>query len=186
MPTTSPLLARSELLSGMPIIDGRFLAITAQAVPIVNPATGETITSIPLLGEGEAKRSVECNAAALTMWRSRNAEERAAVLLAWFGLIQQNREDLARLLTAEQGKPLAEARSEIDYAASFVRWFAEEARRVYGEVIPAASDRRIMVLKQPVGIVGAITPWNFPAAIITRRWHQHLPPDARLRSSLPN
>jgi succinate-semialdehyde dehydrogenase/glutarate-semialdehyde dehydrogenase len=153
----------------MPIIDGRFLAITAQAVPIVNPATGETITSIPLLGEGEAKRSVECNAAALTMWRSRNAEERAAVLLAWFGLIQQNREDLARLLTAEQGKPLAEARSEIDYAASFVRWFAEEARRVYGEVIPAAADRRIMVLKQPVGIVGAITPWNFPAAMITRK-----------------
>lgn len=120
------------------IIDGKFLTITTQAVPIVNSATGETITPIPLLGEGGAKHSVECNAATLTMWRSRPAEVRAAVLLAWFGLIQQNREDVA------------EAWSEIDYAASFVRWFAEEARRVYGEVIPAAADRRVMVLKQPV------------------------------------
>jgi len=169
MAISRPALAGSGALRTTPIIDGLSPAGEVGTFAVTNPATNQTIATVPLLSTDEAERAVASNAAALQDWRKGTAVERADVLIAWHGLILQNREALARLLTSEQGKPLSEARGEIDYAASFVRWFAEEARRVYGEIIPAARDRRVMVIKQPVGVVGAITPWNFPAAMITRK-----------------
>ncbi|QGN54022.1 NAD-dependent succinate-semialdehyde dehydrogenase [Novosphingobium sp. Gsoil 351] len=169
MPISTPFLSQSAFLEGLPIIGGVCAATTEQVIPVLNPATGETITVIPRLGASEAMRAIKYNVEALQSWRCLAAAERAGMLQAWRGLIIQSRDDLARLMTAEQGKPLSEARGEIDYAAGFVEWFAEEARRTYGEIIPSARDRRILVIKQPVGVVGAITPWNFPAAMITRK-----------------
>ncbi|PKP91933.1 MAG: succinate-semialdehyde dehydrogenase (NADP(+)) [Alphaproteobacteria bacterium HGW-Alphaproteobacteria-14] len=169
MTKSVPFMSRPEFLAGSPLVNGQPIAGPGATLPILNPATGETIATLPLLGAREAELAIASNGAALGAWRTRAAAERAGILQSWHALVAQNREDLALPLTAEQGKPLAEARGEIDYAASFIQWFAEEARRVYGEIIPAAADRRSMVLKQPVGIVGAITPWNFPAAMITRK-----------------
>ena len=135
-----------------------------------NPATGERLGVIPNMGRNETRRAIEAAAAALPAWSARTAKERSIVLRRWFDLIMQHQEDLAVLMTAEQGKPLAEARGEIAYAASFIEWFAEEAKRLYGDVIPGhQADKRILVLRQPVGVVAAITPWNFPAAMITRK-----------------
>ena len=135
-----------------------------------NPATGEIIGRVPRLAGGDIDNAIAAAAKSLPEWRGRTAKERADILRRFFDLITANREPLARLLTAEQGKPLAEARGEIAYAASFVEWFAEEARRVYGDIIPGhAQDKRIIVLKQPIGVVAAITPWNFPAAMVTRK-----------------
>ena len=135
-----------------------------------NPATGERLGVIPNMGRNETRRAIEAAAAALPAWSARTAKERSIVLRRWFDLIMQHLEDLAVLMTAEQGKPLAEARGEIAYAASFIEWFAEEAKRLYGDVIPGhQADKRILVLRQPVGVVAAITPWNFPAAMITRK-----------------
>ncbi len=139
-------------------------------IPVTNPATGELIGTVPRMGAPETRRAIEAAAAAWSAWRRRTAKDRAAVLRRWFELLLQNQEDLAILMTAEQGKPLAESRGEIAYAASFIEWFAEEGKRVYGDTIPTyAPDRRVLVTKEPVGVVAAITPWNFPSAMITRK-----------------
>ena len=137
---------------------------------IRNPATDEVIGSVPNMGRAETRRAIEAAQVAQPAWRALTAKERANRLRQWFNLIMANQEDLARIMTAEQGKPLAEARGEIAYAASFIEWFAEEAKRAYGDVIPAhAGDKRILVQKEPVGVTAAITPWNFPSAMITRK-----------------
>ena len=137
---------------------------------IRNPATDELIGSVPNMGRGETRRAIEAAQAAQPAWRALTAKARANLLRNWFELILANQEDLARIMTAEQGKPLAEARGEIAYAASFIEWFAEEAKRAYGDVIPGhASDKRILVQKEAVGVTAAITPWNFPSAMITRK-----------------
>jgi succinate-semialdehyde dehydrogenase/glutarate-semialdehyde dehydrogenase len=143
--------------------DGRTIAVK-------NPATGEVIGTVPRMGAEGAAQAARAAAGALPAWRAKTGKERAAVLRRWFDLILQNREDLATLMTAEQGKPMTESRGEIGYAASFIEWFAEEAKRVYGDTIPQhQADKRILVLKEPVGVVAAITPWNFPSAMITRK-----------------
>ncbi|MFZ0007850.1 MAG: NADP-dependent succinate-semialdehyde dehydrogenase [Steroidobacteraceae bacterium] len=137
---------------------------------VVNPATRETIGTVPDMGAAEARRAVEAAAQAFPAWAARTAKERAAVMRRWYELMMANQEDLATLMTAEQGKPLAESKGEIAYAAAFIEWFAEEGKRLYGDVIPGhQADKRIIVLRQPVGVVAAITPWNFPAAMITRK-----------------
>ncbi len=137
---------------------------------IRNPANDERLGSVPNMGAAEARRAIEAAQAAQPAWRKRTAKERAAVLRKWFELMLRHQEDLARIMTAEQGKPLAEARGEVVYAASFIEWFAEEAKRLYGDVIPGhQADKRILVQKEPVGVTAAITPWNFPAAMITRK-----------------
>lgn len=141
-----------------------------ETIAVTNPATGETIGSIPKMGEAETRRAIEAGQAAFAEWRRRTGKERGNILRAWFDAIMANQDDLARIMTAEQGKPLAESKGEIAYAASFIEWFAEEAKRVYGDTIPGhARDRRIVVLKEPIGVTVAITPWNFPAAMITRK-----------------
>ena len=143
--------------------DGRTIAVT-------NPATGELIGHVPNMGVAETRRAIEAAERALPDWRARTAKERAQILRRWFDLMMTHQEDLAVLMTVEQGKPLAESRGEIAYAASFLEWFGEEAKRVYGDVIPAhGRDKRIIVLKQPIGVTAAITPWNFPAAMIARK-----------------
>ena len=137
---------------------------------IYNPATGEPIGEVPNMGRAETRRAIEAAKAAQPAWRALTAKERTARLRRWYELMLENREDLARIMTAEQGKPLAEARGEVAYAASFLEWFAEEGKRLYGDVIPAhAGDKRILVQKEPVGVTAAITPWNFPSAMITRK-----------------
>jgi succinate-semialdehyde dehydrogenase/glutarate-semialdehyde dehydrogenase len=139
-------------------------------IQVDNPADGSIVGTVPDCGGAETRRAVEAAAAALPAWRALAAKERSAILRKWFDLIVAHADDLAQLLTAEQGKPLAEAKGEILYGASFIEWFAEEAKRVYGDVIPATTpDKRIVVLKQPIGVVAAITPWNFPNAMITRK-----------------
>ena len=137
---------------------------------VLNPATNEKLGTVPDMGAAETRRAIEAAHAALPAWAAKTAKERAVILRRWYELLMANQEDLAVLMTAEQGKPLAEARGEIAYAASFIEWFAEEGKRVYGDVIPGhQADKRIVVLRQPVGVVAAITPWNFPAAMITRK-----------------
>jgi succinate-semialdehyde dehydrogenase / glutarate-semialdehyde dehydrogenase len=139
-------------------------------IAVQNPATGETLGRIPKMGATETRRAIEAAGDAQPAWRARTAGERALMLRRWFDLILANQDDLARLMTAEQGKPLAESRGEIAYAASFIEWFAEEGKRVYGDLIPAhQADKRIVVMKEPIGVCAAITPWNFPAAMITRK-----------------
>jgi succinate-semialdehyde dehydrogenase/glutarate-semialdehyde dehydrogenase len=139
-------------------------------VAVTNPATGAELGRVPRMGGAETGRAIAAAEAALPAWRARTAQDRARILRRWFELMLAHQEDLAVLMTAEQGKPLAEARGEIAYAASFLEWFAEEGKRVYGDVIPSfATDKRLVVLKQPVGVVAAITPWNFPSAMITRK-----------------
>ncbi len=139
-------------------------------VEVNNPATQEVIGTIPKLGTNETRRAIEAADAAWPAWRAKTGKERAAVLRRWYELMLENQEDLARIMTTEQGKPLAEAMGEVVYAASFFEWFAEEAKRLYGDIIPGhQADKRIVVLKQPVGVVASITPWNFPSAMITRK-----------------
>ncbi len=141
-----------------------------RSFPVTNPADGSVLAAVPAMGRMDTRKAIEAAAAALPAWRARPAKERAALLRRWFDLIVSHKEDLARLMTAEQGKPLAESLGEVVYAASFVEWFAEEAKRVYGDVIPSnAANRRIVVTKQPIGVVAAVTPWNFPLAMITRK-----------------
>ncbi len=138
--------------------------------PVENPATGETIAEVPRMGVAETRRAIAAAQEALPAWRSKLAKERARILRRWADLMLDNEEELARLLTTEQGKPLAESRVEIAYAASFLEWFGEEAKRVYGDTIPTyAPDRRVVVTKEPVGVTAGITPWNFPAAMPTRK-----------------
>jgi succinate-semialdehyde dehydrogenase / glutarate-semialdehyde dehydrogenase len=137
---------------------------------VVNPSTGSTLGAVPRMGQTETRRAIAKAQGALKEWGARTGKERAAVLRRWFELMLENQDDLAAIMTAEQGKPLAESKGEIAYAASFLEWFAEEAKRVYGDTIPGhARDKRIVVLKQPIGVCAAITPWNFPAAMLTRK-----------------
>jgi succinate-semialdehyde dehydrogenase / glutarate-semialdehyde dehydrogenase len=143
--------------------DGSVFAVT-------NPANGSQIGTVPSFNASDTQRAIEAARSALPAWRAKTAKERSQILRRWFDLCMQNQDDLAAILTLEQGKPFAEARGEIAYGSSFIEWFAEEAKRVYGDVIPATSaDRRIVVIKQPIGVVAAITPWNFPNAMITRK-----------------
>lgn len=164
-------LREPSLLRHQALIHGAWTAAgDAVTTRIRNPATGEDLGSVPLMGATETRRAVNAAATALPAWRSRTASDRAAMLRCWHDLILQHQEDLAVIMTNEQGKPLREARGEIAYAASFVEWFAEEGKRVYGDVIPANNpDCRVVVIRQPVGVVAAITPWNFPSAMITRK-----------------
>ena len=137
---------------------------------MTNAYTNEVISTLPDMGKKETDEAIDAANAAWPDWRSRTAKERAIILKKWFDLIMSNQEDLAILMTAEQGKPLAEARGEVGYGASFIEWFAEEGKRTYGDIIPTpANDRRILVIKQPIGVVASITPWNFPIAMITRK-----------------
>jgi len=152
-------------------IDGAWVGADAGGrFAVTNPATGAVIADVPDMGAAETRRAIDAAARALPAWRARTAKERATILRRWFELIIANTEDLALLMTSEQGKPLAEARGEVAYGASFVEWFAEEGKRTYGDVIPTTgNDRRLLVMKQPIGVVAAITPWNFPIAMITRK-----------------
>ena len=152
-------------------IDGKWVdADGGKTIPVSNPATGEILGTVPNSGAAEARRAIEAANAAWPAWRAKTAKERAAILRKWFDLMMANQEDLALILTAEQGKPLAEAQGEIAYGASFIEWFAEEGKRIYGDTIPRHQpDKRIVVLKEPIGVCAAITPWNFPNAMITRK-----------------
>jgi succinate-semialdehyde dehydrogenase/glutarate-semialdehyde dehydrogenase len=152
-------------------VDGAWVDADDKATLAVhNPADGQPIGTVPKMGAAETRRAIEAANAAWPAWRAKTAKERAAILRKWFDLLMANQEDLAVLMTVEQGKPLTESRGEIAYGASFIEWFAEEGKRIYGETIPApAADRRIVVIKQPVGVCAAITPWNFPNAMITRK-----------------
>ncbi len=145
-------------------------ADSGKAFPVVNPFDGIVLGHVPDCSSAETKRAIEAAHNALPDWRARSAKERSDLLLVWAHLIEQNKEDLAEIMTLEQGKPLLEARGEIDYATAFIKWFAEEGRRVYGDVIPSNKrNQRLIVIKQAIGVVAAITPWNFPAAMITRK-----------------
>ncbi|MDR0700996.1 MAG: NAD-dependent succinate-semialdehyde dehydrogenase [Azoarcus sp.] len=160
-----------ELLKNKGYINGEWVAAgNGAAFPVSNPATGETIAQVADLGAPETRAAIEAAKKAMAAWRGRSGKERSLILRKWYELIAAAAGDIALIMTAEQGKPLAEARGEVAYAASFVEWFAEEARRVYGDVMPAPTrDKRIVVIKQPIGVCAAITPWNFPAAMITRK-----------------
>lgn len=162
-------LKDSSLLREQCLVGGQW--ITAEkTIAVTNPATGAVIAHVPKLGGGETRMAIEAANRAWPDWRSRPAQQRSVLLARWHALILENQDDLATIMTAEQGKPLSEARGEIAYAASFIQWFAEEAKRVYGETIPApVASQRIVVTKEPVGVCAAITPWNFPAAMITRK-----------------
>ncbi len=152
-------------------IDGAWVsADTGKTLKVTNPASGAVVGSVPDMGVAETKRAIEAADRAWPEWRAKTAKERAAVLRKWYELMMANQDDLGLLLTTEQGKPLAEAKGEIAYGASFIEWFAEEGKRVYGDIIPAhQADKRILVLKQPIGVAATITPWNFPNAMITRK-----------------
>lgn len=164
-------LKETQLYCPFAYIDGSWVAAdSGEQINVINPATGKPVGDMPRLGKAETERAINAADAALPAWRLLTAQERADLLLKWHDLMLEHQHDLALLMTYEQGKPVKEAEGEIAYAASFLRWFAEEARRVYGETIPASKvNQRIMVTKQSVGVVGAITPWNFPAAMITRK-----------------
>src|ERR1700736_3192605 len=152
-------------------IDGSWVGADGGGrLPVHNPATAATLGAVPNMGTGETRRAIAAAAAALPPWAARTAKERSVLMRRWFDLMLANQDDLAILMTAEQGKPLAESKGEIAYAASFIEWFAEEGKRLYGDIIPGhQSDKRILVLRQPIGVVAAITPWNFPSAMITRQ-----------------
>lgn len=165
------LLKDPSLLRQQCYINGLWCdAESKETVAIANPATGAVIASVPVMGQVETQAAIKAAEAALPAWRALTAKERGAKLRRWFELLNENSDDLALLMTTEQGKPLAEAKGEVTYAASFIEWFAEEAKRIYGDTIPGhQGDKRLMVIKQPVGVTAAITPWNFPAAMITRK-----------------
>jgi succinate-semialdehyde dehydrogenase / glutarate-semialdehyde dehydrogenase len=164
-------LTDRELLREQCYIDGRWTdADTGQWIEVTDPATGRRIAQVPDMGAAETRRAIDAAGQAWKPWRELTAGARGSFLRRWHDLMRANQEDLAGIMTAEQGKPLAESRGEIAYAASFIEWFAEEGRRVYGDLIPPhQADKRILVLRQPVGVCAAITPWNFPAAMITRK-----------------
>ncbi|QYJ78042.1 NADP-dependent succinate-semialdehyde dehydrogenase [Shewanella acanthi] len=165
------LLKDPSLLRQQCYINGQWCdAQNQETVAIANPATGEIIASVPVMGAAETQAAIKAAEAALPAWRALTAKERGAKLKRWFELLNEHSDDLALMMTTEQGKPFAEAKGEVTYAASFIEWFAEEAKRVYGDTIPGhQGDKRIVVIKQPVGVTAAITPWNFPAAMITRK-----------------
>lgn len=163
------LLSNPELFRQRAYVDGVWIESQSD-FPVINPATGETLGRVPKLASTEVSRAIAAADAALPAWRSLPAKERAALLRRWHGLMLQHADDLARIITLEQGKPLAEAHGEVLYAAGFLEWFGEEAKRVYGAVIPSPwPERRIVTLKQAIGVAALITPWNFPAAMLTRK-----------------
>ncbi len=164
-------LKEMTLLRNQGYIDGKWVAADAgKTFKVTNPATGKTIVEVADMGGAETKRAIDAANRALPGWRAKTAKERAAILRKWYDLIMANADDLALLMTSEQGKPLPEARGEVVYGASFIEWFAEEGKRTYGDVIPTfRPDTRVLVLKQPIGVCAAITPWNFPIAMITRK-----------------
>ncbi|QYK42772.1 MAG: NAD-dependent succinate-semialdehyde dehydrogenase [Paracoccaceae bacterium] len=165
------MLKDTSLLATRAYVAGEWInADDGSTFPVVNPARGDVIAHVPNLGRAETARAIAAAAEAMKDWAARPAKERANLLRAWFNLMMENQEDLGKILTAEMGKPLAEAKGEVAYGASFIEWFAEEAKRIYGETIPGhMRDKRITVLRQPIGVVGSITPWNFPNAMITRK-----------------
>lgn len=168
--TLTSRLKDKSLLKTLCFINGEWVGADAPQIDVTDPATGEKIASVPSLGTQETREAIEGASRAQEEWAARPAKERSVILRRWFELMMENQDDLAAILTAEQGKPLAEAKGEIAYAASFIEFYAEEAKRIYGSIVPApTNDRRIVVLKQPVGVCAAITPWNFPAAMITRK-----------------
>jgi succinate-semialdehyde dehydrogenase / glutarate-semialdehyde dehydrogenase len=145
-------------------------AASGASFPVHNPSTGALIGEVPKAGVEETRAAIEAASKALPGWRRKTAKERGQILRRWYELILEHIEDLATIMTTEQGKPFAEAQGEIRYGASFVEWFAEEAKRIYGDIIPSAvQDQHLLVIKQPIGVVAAITPWNFPSAMITRK-----------------
>ena len=164
-------LKDSSLLKQLCYINGQWMAAdSGHTINVTDPATGDVIGTIPKMGTHETHLAIKGANDAWPAWRAKTAKERAAIMRRWFDLMMENQEDLAVIMTAEQGKPLAESRGEIAYAASFIEWFAEEGKRIYGDTIPAhARDKRIIVIKEPIGVCAAITPWNFPAAMITRK-----------------
>ena len=161
----------SSLIKSQSYIDGQWVdADSGDTLAVTNPANNETLVEVAKCGTAETRRMIEAAEVAQRAWAKTTAKERAALLRKWYNLIMENQEDLAQILTAEQGKPLAEARGEIAYGANYAEWFSEESKRVYGDIIPPpSSDKRIMVIKQPVGVVACITPWNFPNAMLTRK-----------------
>ena len=161
----------SQLFRQQAYLAGKWVNSESNAVQsIFNPATGELLGTVPLLGESETRAAIDFANQAQKEWAGRTAQERSSILRRWYELMIAHADDLANILTLEQGKPLAEAKGEILYAASFIEWFAEEGKRIYGDIIPShKASARLMVLKQPIGVVGAITPWNFPSAMITRK-----------------
>ena len=164
LPLKDPKLFRTQCY-----IDGEWTG-NGKTQPVVNPATGAVLGTVPKLGGDEARRAVDAAERAWPAWRAKTAKERAVILRKWYELMMANQEDLAQILTAEQGKPLTEARGEIAYGASFIEWFAEEGKRAYGDIIPQhQADKRVLVIKQPIGVCALITPWNFPNAMITRK-----------------
>ncbi len=166
LPLKDPLLFRQQCYVGGAWVSAHSGATAA----VANPATGELLGAVPRMDAEDTRAAIAAAEAALPAWRARTAKERSQILRRWYELILQHQEDLAVLMTSEQGKPLTESRGEIAYAASFIEWFSEEAKRIYGDTIPGhQADKRILVLKEPVGVVAAITPWNFPAAMITRK-----------------
>ena len=164
-------ISDQRLLKTQAYVDGQWIdADSGETLPVLNPATGETIAEIAKCGTAETHRAIVAAEIAFVTWRQKTAKERAAVLRKWFTLMMEAQEDLAQIMTAEQGKPLAEARGEIAYGANYIEWFAEEAKRIYGDTIPHPSnDKRIVIIKQPIGVVACITPWNFPTAMLTRK-----------------
>src|SRR5260221_4299170 len=166
-----PRLKDVNLFRDRCFVDGAWIEADSRArIKVDNPADGSIVGTVPDCGAAETHRAVDAANAALPAWRALLAKEGSAILRRWFDLMVAHADDLAALLTAEQGKPLAEAKGEVLYGASFIEWFAEEGKRVYGDVIPTPTrERRIMVLKEPIGVVAAVTPWNFPNAMITRK-----------------
>ena len=164
-------LTRSDLICERAIIGGeRRSAVDGRLFAVKNPADSHVLANVPDCGAADAARAVDAADAAFQKWRTTTAKERATLLKAWFAKLTDHKEDLARLISLEQGKPLGESRSEVAYGASFIEWFAEEGKRAYGEIIPeTVRGRRLLVLKEPLGIVAAITPWNFPVAMLTRK-----------------
>lgn len=163
-------LDNPQLLHEQCFIAGQWVTGGGKGIVVVNPASGEKLAEVPSLADKDIEKAIAAAAGAFASWRNLTAEERGGYLYRWYQLMRDEREDLARIMTVEQGKPLAESRGEIDYAASYIKWFAEEARRAYGEMIPPANrDQQILVAPEPVGVCAAITPWNFPAAMITRK-----------------
>ena len=157
-----PALKDPTLFRDHAYLNGAWVEADGKArIDVDNPADGRVIGSVPKMGTAETRRAIEAANAAYPAWRAKTAKERSAILRKWFDLMMANQEDLARLMTTEQGKPLAESRGEVAYAASFLEWFGEEAKRVYGDTIPAhQADKRLVVIKQPIGVVACITPWN--------------------------
>ena len=164
-------IADKALLRTQAFINGEWVdADNGETLPVTNPANGDVIAEVAKCGTAETRRAIEAAEAAQVSWRQASAKERSALLRKWFTLMMEAQEDLAQILTAEQGKPLAESRGEIAYGANYIEWFSEEAKRVYGDTIPEPSkDKRIVCIKQPVGVVACITPWNFPNAMLTRK-----------------